>query len=237
MFITKYLTGINMVTVAHIVAKLIRTEPIIEDALAKNLFNYSKLASYFHSKIEKEMNRPIKLSAIVMAIARASEKIRQEYHEHMHKIAFAQAELSIRSGIAEITIQKSTSCFNKFTELYNTVDLSAGDILNINLGGSEVSIIFTERYMDKFKKALDNENIKLEVSGLAELSIRFPKDYLYEPGFIYAITRQCAWYSINIVEIISTLSELILVIKNEDTTLAYSALQELFSHKKEKKKI
>ncbi|MEW6528348.1 MAG: hypothetical protein AB1391_00515 [Candidatus Micrarchaeota archaeon] len=218
-----------MVTVAHVVSKLIRMEPIIEDALAKDLFNYSKLATYFHSKVEKEMNKPIKLSAIIMAIARASEKIRQEYHRQAHKLYFAQIELSVRSGLAEITIQKSTSCFNKITELYNIVDLSAGDILNINLGGSEVSIVYTAHYMNEFKKALEDENIKLEISGLAEISVRFPKDCLYEPGFIYAITRQFAWYSINIVEIISTLSELILVIKNEDTTRAYSALQELFS--------
>lgn len=225
-----------MVTVAHIVAKLIRAEPIIEDALAKDLFNYSKLAAYFHPKVEKEMGKPVKLSAIVMAIARGSEKIRQEYEGRVRKTSFAQAELGVRSGIAEITIQKSTSCFEKLTDLYDIVDLSAGDVLNINIGGSEVSIIFTERYMDEFKKALGNEKIKLEMNGLAEIAIRFPKDYLYEPGFIYTITRHFAWYGINIIEVVSTLSELILVIKSDDTTLAYSALQELFTSKKEKKK-
>ncbi len=224
-----------MVTVAHIVGKLIRDEPIIEDALAKDLFNYSKLAAYFHPKVEKEMGKQVKLSAIVMAIARQSEKIREDYEGMISRKTFALAELAVRSGIAEITIQKSPSCFENLSDLYRIVDLSSGDVLNINIGGSEVSIIFTERYMDEFKKELRNEKIKMELKGLSEIAIRFPKDYLYEPGFIYSITRHFAWYGINIVEIVSTLSELILVVKSEDSTNAYSALQELFSQKKSKK--
>lgn len=224
-----------MVTVAHIVAKFIRSEPIIEDALAKDLFNYSKLAAYFHSKVEKEMGKQVKPSAIVMAIARQAEKIRQEYEGRISAKAFAHAELSVRSGIAEITIQKSHSSLEDIAELYKLVDLSGGDVLNITIGSSEVSIIFTERYLEEFRKALRNEKIKLELTGLSEIAIRFPKDYLYEPGFIYTITRHFAWYGINIVEMVSTLSELIMVVKSEDATTAYSALQELFSKKKEKK--
>lgn len=224
-----------MVTIAHIVGKLIRSEPVIEDALAKDLFNYSKLAAYFHAKVEKEIGKPVKPSAIVMAIARNAEKTQKEYEGRVGRLAFAHAELAVRSGIAEITIQKSPSCFEDLSELYKIVDLSGGDVLNINIGGSEVSIIFTERHMDEFRKALRGEKIKMELGGLSEIAIRFPKDYLYEPGFIYTITRHFAWYGINIVEMVSTLSELILVIRNEDATSAYSALQDLFSQKKARK--
>ncbi len=224
-----------MVTVAHIIAKLIRDEPIIEDALAKDLFNYSKLAVYFHKKVEKELGRSVKPSAIVMAIARSAEKIRQDYEGRVSQKTFSHAELSVRSGIAEITVQKSSSCFEDLAKLYKIVDLSGGDVLNINIGGSEVSIIFTERHLDAFKKVLRNEKIKMELCNLSEIAIRFPKDYLYEPGFIYTITRHFAWYGINIVEMVSTLSELIVVVKSEDATIAYSALQEFFAQKKAKK--
>lgn len=226
---------VKMVTVSHIVGKLIRNEPIIEDALAKNLFNYSKLAAYFQPKVEKELGKSVKLSAIVMAIARHAEKIQQEYENRISYKTFNQAELAVRSGVAEITIQKSPSCFEKLSELYKIVDLSSGDVLNINIGGSEVSIIFSERYLEQFRKVLHNERIKMELTDLSEIAVRFPKDYLYEPGFIYTITRHFAWYNINIVEIVSTLSELIIVIKSGDATIAYSALQELFSQKKTKK--
>lgn len=223
-----------MVTVSHIVAKLIRNEPVIEDALAKDLFNYSKLASYFRPSVEKEIGKPVKPSAIVMAVARHSEKIRQEYSSRVSKKTFAQAELAVRSGVAEITIQKSTTCFSRLAGLYRIVDLSSGDILNINIGGSEVSVIFSERYAEEFKRELSDEKTKMSLSDLSEITIRFPKDYLYEPGFIYTITRHLAWYNINIIEMVSTLSELIIVIKSDDATQAYSALQELFSRGRKK---
>ncbi len=93
----------------------------------------------------------------------------------------------------------------------------------------------SERYLGEFRKALYRERIKMELTDLSEIAIRFPKNYLYEPGFIYTITRHFAWYNINIVEMVSTLSELILVVKSQDATLAYSALQELFARKKGKK--
>lgn len=222
----------RMVTVAHIVAKLIRSEPIIENALAKDLFNYSKLASYFHPKVEKEMRKPVKHSAIMMAIVREAERIRQEYEGDVSRKTFTQAELSARSGIAEIVIQKSETCFEALAHLYSVVDISNGDMLTISLGRSEVSIIFTERYIKEFKNALKNERISLELMALSEITLRFPKDYLYEPGFIYIITRNLAWHGINIIELVSTLSELVLVIKNEDITRAYAVLQDLFTQKK-----
>ena len=67
-----------MVTVSHIVSKLIRKEPVVEDALAKGLFNYSKLAQYLKPKIELELGKEVRISAIVMAIARNSEKLKEE---------------------------------------------------------------------------------------------------------------------------------------------------------------
>lgn len=216
-----------MVTVTHIIGKLIRDEPIIEDALAKDLFNYSKLAGYFNSKVEQELGKPVKLSAIIMAITRQAEKIRKEYESKTSKIAFKHAELSVRSSVAEITIQKSPSFFENLLDLYKIVDLSSGDILNINVGGNEVSILFSERYLEEFRKVLCNEKIKLENTELTEVVISLPREYLYEPGVFYRITRHFAWYGLNIVEIISTLSELIIVVKNKDATAAFNVLQEL----------
>lgn len=223
-----------MVTVSHIVSKLIRKEPVVEDALAKGLFNYSKLAQYLKPKIELELGKEVRISAIVMAIARNSEKLKEESSSRVGNRIFSQAELSVRSGVAEITIQKTPSCVSRLVDLYKVVDLAAGDVLNINIGASEISIIFTERYISEFRKVLSEEKIKIELTSLSELEIRFHRDYLYEPGFIYEITRHLSWYNLNIIEIVSTLGELIIVIDSSDATAAYGALQELFGQKKKK---
>ena len=68
-----------MVTVSHIVNHLIMEKPFLEDALARGIINYAGLAEELQPIIETEMDKKVKITAIVMALRRHSEKIKKKH--------------------------------------------------------------------------------------------------------------------------------------------------------------
>ena len=64
-----------MVTVAHLVEKIIERRPFLEEAVARGIVNYAALAEELKPEIDKEMKKDTKPSAIMMAIRRLSEKL------------------------------------------------------------------------------------------------------------------------------------------------------------------
>jgi hypothetical protein len=226
--------GDIMVTVAHVVEKIVKDEPQLEDAIGKDIVSYAKLAEYIKPSVEKELRKKVNHGAVVMALTRLSEKLGEEEAKRTESKLFEEIEMSIRSDVMEMTIVKSPKSFEVIRRLYGLVDFDGGDVLNVIQGNHEITVVASRRYMKRFEYELRSEKIIRKISGLSSLSIKFPPALVETPGFFSLVTRQLTWHGVNIFEMVSTLTELTLVLSNDDVTKAYGVLQELF-RKMEKK--
>ena len=85
-----------MVTVSRAVQKIIKENPSLEIALAKDLLSYSKLARYMHAEVEKELGRKVKDPAIIVALKRMREKAEKMYER---KKVFSAEEMNTSSDL------------------------------------------------------------------------------------------------------------------------------------------
>jgi len=74
---------------------------------------------------------------------------------------------------------------------------------------------------------LKNEKILNKQTDLVALTINFGGDFFHTPGIIYQVLQALAWKNINLLEIISTLTELTIVIEKKDAIKSYEILHEL----------
>ncbi len=217
-----------MVTVAHVVEKVVKDQPHLEDAIEKDIVSYAKLAEHITPDVERELGRGVKHGAVVMALTRLSEKLKDGFVKTVDFEKFGEVEMGIRSDVMEITIVKSPKSFEAIKRLYGLVDFEGGDVLNVIQGNHEITVIASRKYAKRFEHELRGEKIIRKIGGLSSLSIKFPPALVETPGFFSLVTRQLAWHGINIIEMVSTLTELTIVISDNDITKAYGALQELF---------
>jgi len=216
-----------MVTISHIVKKLVEDSPYIHECLGKGLLNYVYTAEFFKPKIEHELGKKVKTSAIVMALRRYGEDLKRKYDS---KFPFDyRSEVALKGGIVDIAIQRSPTLFAKLRSLYNSTDYERGDVLNIIHGNHEISLVTNEKNKEKVLKILEHEKILHIELRLAQLSLRFPRDYIYTPGVILWMVKALNWYNVNIFEIVSTLTEVSFIISEKDSSKGYRALQELVS--------
>jgi hypothetical protein len=55
----------------------------------------------------------------------------------------------------------------------------------------------------------------------------FSKEFLYSPGVLFNIIRNIAWENINIFEVVSTNTELTVIIHKKDAMKGYKSLEKL----------
>ena len=219
-----------MVTVSHIVKKIIREKPYIEEAIRRNIISYGNLAEQIIDKIKAELNKEVRHSAVVMALRRHAESLNEKFVA-LKNFDYS-SEIVLKTNICDFNVIKSNTLLNKLKSLYEMVDFDKGDTLSIILGNYEVSIILTEKYIDKLEKFLKGEKILNKEKDLVALSISFKGDFFHTPGVIFTVVRRIAWEDINIYEIISTMTELTLILHKRDSMRAYESLQDVTGVKK-----
>ena len=215
-----------MVTIAHLVEKIVERTPFLEEALARGLINYAALAESLQPEIESELKKPVKPSAIMMALRRLSEKLEKGFIKQA-QIRFKESDLTIKSDLFEITVLKSPTIINNLKKLYEIIDFSRGDFLTITHGIYEITIISNKKYKARVQKIFADEKIVKLIEGLSSLSIKIPIEAVEQVGLFYVVTKALNWETINIIELVSTLTEMTFILKEDDVSQAFNALKKL----------
>ena len=214
-----------MVTVSHLVEKVIEQKPFIQEALSNGIINNAALADQMLPEIEKELKKKVKFSAVNMAVRRLSEKLEQSF---ISKAKFDKnSDITLKSNLIEITVYKMEDSQEYIGKLYSLVDLKGGDFLTITQGLHELMIITNEKYEKKILEMFPNKLIKKSIKDLSSITINIPEESIENIGLFYIVTRALNWENINIVDIVSTFTEMTFIIKEEDTARSFNVLKEL----------
>ena len=215
-----------MVTISHIVKKIVSEQPFVEEALGNGIISIANLAEQMLPKIEQELGKKIKQAAIVMALRRYSEEI-AEHRKKTRKFDYA-GEILMKTNICDVNFVKSHTLMAKLKTIHNLVNFERGDTLNVIIGNNEVSIVTNEKYMEKLTMFLSGEKILNKEQRLVALTIIFASDdFVHTPGVIFNAVRKLAWENVNIYEIVSTMTELTFILNKKDSMKAYNVLQEM----------
>lgn len=214
-----------MISISRTVEEVIKKRPFLQEALSKNIINYAALSDLIKSEIEREVGKKVELPAIIMALRRLSDNLNKEFTD---KIKFEDdTDITIQSELFEVTVIKSSTIFQTLKGLYDKVDFDKGDFLTITQGIHQVTIISNKRYKKEFLNALKKEKILKEVDNLSSLTIKIPINAIDTVGLFFMATRALAWENIPIIEIVSTLTELTIILREKHITTAYNSIKDL----------
>ena len=213
-----------MVTISNIVQKLVDDRIYVQESMEKEIISYASLAKQLHKDVEEELGKPVKKHAIEMALRRYKDHLKNKNKTVSFNYS---SDLIMKTKICDIAVVRSPNLLMKLRKLYDIVDFERGDVLSIIQGISEVSIVTNERYKKNLLDILKVEKILITEDNLISLTMTFSKDFFYTPGIIFNIIRNIAWENINIYEIVSTNTELTVIIHKKDAMKGYKALEKL----------
>lgn len=216
-----------MATVTYWVEQIIKQKPFLQEALARGLINNAALAESMIPEIEKKLKKKIKFSSVNMAIRRLSETLEKRFE---NKLKFDKhSDISIQSNLVMFMIKRTWEAQRTVKEIYTIFDNKPGIFINITQGQHEI-VILTSNLYEKEIDELFSEKLKIKkFENLSGITIKIPENFCETPGFLYIISRALALENINIIDVISTYTELTIIIDEEDTAHSFEVLRELIN--------
>jgi aspartokinase len=190
--------------------------------MSKNIISFTLLAKYLRPEIEKELQKKVKPSAIIMALRRYSESIEKKEKELE---PFFFKNIILKTDVCYAVTDSSPDTLNKLQNMYNEIDFKHGDIFNIIQGNYEISVITNKKYEEKLIDLIGKEKIKSLVDDHISISLLYSKDYSFTPGILYNISRNIAWENINILTCFHTPTEFFLIVHQDDAMKCYNILE------------
>ena len=113
-----------MVTISHIVTKLINDNIYLQEAIGKGIASYGSVAKKLKPDIEEELKKEVAHYAIVAAIRRYSEKMNYKFQDI--KFDANTSEVNLKTNVMDINVLRSNSLFDKLKRIYDIIQFKKG---------------------------------------------------------------------------------------------------------------
>lgn len=212
-----------MKTISTVVHDLIRHQPYLDDALARNIINFSSLAADLQPQVEKEMHKPVKQGSIIMALRRYSPKRNRFARDNFRKLG----DIVVRSGITEYTYLNSVNLLANQANLVEAVKDQPGAYLNYSSNYQESNFLVSASLGELVEENFRNEvqvNLKTDLSSI---TIALPEGNTNTVGLYFYIFKLLAYEGIPVYEIISTTNYFTLFLEKEYINQAFFLMNEI----------
>lgn len=212
-----------MITIGELVKTYLRDHPFIEQAIEEDLINYSSLARQIRPIFEKKLMKRVEESAVGMALRRESRNIKKR--KSIFPIIRPE-ELIVRSGIVEYTFEKSETISTAVASFLHATAKDRKYFSVVTEGAFEVAVIMSKHYVSIAKEIFGKETITARQEDVSAITLRLPTNNVIVPGVYHRFLQKLAWENINIIDVVSTLTEFTILLSEEEVDRAFTLLKE-----------
>lgn len=218
-----------MITIPEVVEQIISSSLFFEEGLSEGILNYSALARKIKPEVEKKLMKSVKIGAILMAIRRLIRK--RKPSSQFKKIFQTHHDLIVRSNLIEIVITNTNFTINMHKELIKLSEEEEKYFMTITEGVFETTIITSNELKYKILQVLSISKIVTQLNNLSSVTIRLPKENVYIPGLYYYFLKSLARENINVVEVVSTYTEITFILEDKVIDKAFSILKNALQYR------
>ena len=213
-----------MLSVTDCVRRIILDKPMFAEMLLKNYLNFSSFATDIIPQIQLLIYKTPTKSSVVMALSRVSKEI-----HNTQNIDFKVNDVSVKYPLSEINFPIPIQfCVEQINNIYKSIASQENHYLNIVSGNSETTIFVNTKLKSLIFQSFKESSSNLELDGLASVSLKFSSEYFEQIGITYKVLQALTWNNINLVEVVSTYTEITLIIKQQDTQRLIDILNKNF---------
>ncbi len=188
--------------------------------LHNRLLNLTQVARYLHPHIETRVGKDIATSAVVMALSRLQKESEERFPNA--SLPIVVKNISTHADLCVVSFLRTASVHAGLNRLHNQVQQERGYI-TFSEGVNEVSVILSAAHLPLVERLIDDSPAYTR-KNVASIGIKFDVDQIESPGLFYSVFQELYFQKINVIEVASAGTELILYIDDSDVKLAFDTL-------------
>jgi aspartokinase len=211
-----------MISIPEKVEELVNQSPYLREALTDGLINLSALARELKPQIEKDLMKPASESAVFIALQRYTASMKPYYQVNP---ADYLANLTLRSELFELTVKNSSNLLGKLSKLATALEDNRAALFIFTQGQYETTIITSRIVEEELLKTLKDEVIISQISDLIGIALQRTHGQIETTGVLQYPLRILAWEGISVIEIITTLNEIMIIVRDFEVDRAVTAIR------------
>ena len=212
-----------MKTITTCVHDIIKHQPFLDDAIARDIVNFSGLAADIQPAVEKEMKKPVKQGSIIMALRRYAPRRIKVNQKSIRELG----DIIVRSGITEYTFLNSKTIIANKAKLLDAVKDQTGIYLNYSSNYQESNILVSSMLTNLVEKCFRSE-VRVSIKeDLSSITIELPKNSSQTVGLYFYFFKLLAYEGIPVFEMISTSNYFAIFLEKEYVNQAFLLLNEM----------
>lgn len=221
-----------MIKISDVAREILYSSEVALSAFNNGYLNLSAYAKTIRRDAEARTKKSVQTGSIVVALSRLKKSAGKHGRNKSLTPDIAIDDLSVKSGLVEVSFDRTRENLARLRELYRDPAINASDFFMVTQGTGEITIIALETALPHIIRVMRPAKPKATIKNLVGLTARFDEKYLKIPNVIFTFVRRLALKHINIAEIVSTYTELTFIIDQKDLQEAFLALNELFANEK-----
>ncbi|MDW5289944.1 hypothetical protein [Formosa sp. PL04] len=218
-----------MRTIASCVEEILLAQPFLEEAISRNIVNYSALANELVDPITEMLRKPVKSGAIMMALRRYTPPKDLGNSVRLKRVLNNLGDITVRSNLSNYTFKNSTTLFESHAKVIRKIGDKSNIFYAFTRGIHESNIVISSSEQDHIESLFINENQIGLQNNLSAISINLPADNTKIAGLYYQIFKRLAWEGITLYEVVSTTNEFTVLVEEGYVNKAFSAIKRLHS--------
>ncbi|CDF80987.1 conserved hypothetical protein containing ACT do main [Formosa agariphila KMM 3901] len=218
-----------MRTIASCVEEILLAQPFLEEAISRNIVNYSALANELVDPITEMLRKPVKSGAIMMALRRYSPPKDLGNSVRLKRVLNNLGDITVRSNLSNYTYKNSTTLFESHAKVINKIGDKSNIFYAFTRGIHESNIVISSSEQNHIDAIFINEQQIGLQNHLSAISINLPADNTKIAGLYYQIFKRLAWEGITLYEVVSTTNEFTVLVEEGYVNKAFSAIKRLHS--------
>ena len=143
-----------MKTVSNCVEDILITQPYLEEALSRNIINFSALALELVEPISKMLKKDVKPGAIMMALRRYNPPVTLGNSIKMKRVIQNLGDITVRSNLTDFTVKNSTTLIDNHDKILEHINKDDKLFYTFTRGIHESNIIVSSSLNDFIKNHL-----------------------------------------------------------------------------------
>ncbi|WP_396602839.1 hypothetical protein [Algibacter sp. R77976] len=218
-----------MKTVSNCVEDILITQPYLEEALSRNIINFSALAIELVEPISKMLKKDVKPGAIMMALRRYNPPVTLGNSIKMKRVIQNLGDITVRSNLTDFTVRNSKTLIDNHAKILERINKEDKLFYAFTRGIHESTIVVSSSLNDFINEHLKNESFIAVQENLSAISINLPQDNSKIAGLYYHFFKRLAWEGIVLYEVLSTTNEFTILVEDEFVDKAFTAIKRVKS--------
>lgn len=216
-----------MKTIASCVEDILIKQPFLEEALFRQIINFSALSEELQKPVSEMLGKSVKTGAIMMALRRYAPPIHLRQSHKLKSVLKQLGDITVRSNLIDYTFKNSESLIKSHANVLDA--LNPKSFYGFSRGVYESNIVVSASEKRVVLDCFKTEKMIASQDGLSAISIRLPKNNQRISGLYYQIFKRFAWEGISLHEVLSTTNEFSVLVEDHLVDQAFSAIKNLNS--------